>query len=172
MGFMVVDALAAVHGLHFQGSRFSGELAQGRVEGERLFLFKPLTYMNRSGLAVQPFLAYYRISPSEIVVVHDDLDMELGRLKFARGGGHGGHNGVRSVVAALGTKGFPRLKLGIGRPEPGYPVDKYVLSRFSSDEMALVEEVVATAVDGVAILLKKGLDAAMNRYNGIDLRQS
>ncbi len=167
MGFMVVDGLAAVHSLSFQGSRFQAQVAKGRIDGTQVLLVKPQTYMNRSGQAVGPLVRYHRLPPERLLVVHDDLDMELGRLKFARGGGHGGHNGVRSVMEALGTRSFPRLKLGIGRPLPGQPVDKYVLSRFSSEEMEVVEEVLAAAVRGVETFIGQGIESAMNGFNGL-----
>ncbi len=170
VGFMVVDAVARAHGLEFSSSKFDAHVASGNILGRRVSLLKPQTYMNRSGRAVQPFLAYYRLLPSRLLVVHDDLDMEMGRLKFYRGGGGGGHNGIRSIIETLGTREFPRLKVGIGRPPRGFPVDKYVLSSFPLDDMPLLEQVIAAAAEGVEIFLEKGLDTAMNRFNGLDLR--
>ncbi len=169
MGFMVADAFAQAHSWRFTSSRFNAELAKGEVGGLQVFLIKPQTFMNLSGRAVQLFLSYYKIPPSSLLAIHDDLDMPLGRLKFVRGGGAGGHNGVRSLIESLGTREFPRLKLGIGRPGPEFPVDKYVLSSFALTEMDLLEKVIAAAVEGVETFLELGLDHAMNRFNGLDI---
>ncbi len=143
------------------------ELADFRFQGHRLFLLKPLTYMNKSGEAVSRVAHFYRLSPEEILVVHDDIDMPLGRLKFVKDGGAGGHNGVRSVIALLGTKNFVRLKVGIGRPVDDMPVDAYVLSPFAQSERTIVERVIIKATEALSCFLTEGMDTAMNRFNGM-----
>ncbi len=125
--------------------------------------------MNRSGGPVAKVATYFKISPESILVVHDDLDVPLGRIKFVRSGGHGGHNGVRSIIAALGTRDFPRLKIGIGRPPNGTPADRYVLSTFSSDEQKLVNQLIHLAAKGIEEFVKNGIDSAMNKFNGVEV---
>ncbi len=126
--------------------------------------------MNRSGGPVQRVASYYNIQPENILVVHDDLDVPFGRLKFVRSGGHGGHNGIRSIIDAIGTKNFPRLKIGIGRPPEGMPADRFVLGKFSRDESQVISKVVDLAVQGVEEFIKNGIDSAMNKFNGLEVQ--
>ncbi len=132
-------------------------------------LLKPDTFMNLSGAAVQAAATRGGIRPEEIVVVHDDLDLPLGRLRVRTGGGAGGQKGVRDIIDRIGP-GFVRVKVGIGRPPPRWTVENWVLSRFASDEAELVEEVVRAGADAVERLLGDGPDAAANLVNGLDLR--
>ncbi len=128
--------------------------------------------MNRSGGPISRVASYYRILPEAILVVHDDLDVPLGRMKFARSGGHGGHNGVRSIIESMGTRSFPRLKFGIGRPPRGMPTERYVLSGFSSDEGPVAKKVMELAVKGIEEFVRKGIDSAMNKFNGLEVASS
>lgn len=165
-GFLVVDELARRHGASFRGGRH-GEVARlGRVR-----LLKPQTFMNRSGAAVQAAATKNGIPPEEILVVHDDLDLPLGRLRVRRGGGAGGQKGVRDVIDRLGPD-FARLKIGIDRPPARWTTENWVLSRFRDDEAELVQRVVDAAADGVEALLRDGVDAAANTVNGADLREN
>lgn len=136
-----------------------------------LLLVKPRSYMNLSGRVVQAQLARSRAKPSEVLVIHDDLDMPLGRLRFKTGGGAGGQRGVQDVIRAIGPA-FLRLKVGIGRPPEGWTTESWVLSRFREDERALVSDVVKAAADAVDTLLREGLDAAMNQANGLRLGEA
>jgi len=136
-----------------------------------LLLVKPRSYMNLSGRVVQAQLARSRAKPSEVLVIHDDLDMPLGRLRFKTGGGAGGQRGVQDVIRAIGPA-FLRLKVGIGRPPEGWTIESWVLSRFREDERALVSDVVKAAADAVDTLLREGLDAAMNQANGLRLGEA
>lgn len=161
-GFLVVDALAARWGVSFRRTRLALE-ARSSIP-----LIKPLTFMNLSGQAVQAYQARLGVAPSEILVIHDDLDLPLGRLRFKAGGGDGGQRGVRDIIARIGPN-FMRLKVGIGRPPPGWRVEAWVLSRFQEAELARLERVIAAAADAVELLLAEGLEAAMNRYHALDL---
>jgi PTH1 family peptidyl-tRNA hydrolase len=178
-GFLVVDALADRHGLRFGPQKFHAETARGRIAGEEVLLAKPLTYMNLCGRSLAPLAGFFKVEPADLVVVHDDLDLPLGRLQVRERGGDGGHNGLRSIAAELGTREFPRVRVGIGRPSrpdpqgaPGAPtaaprgaVVDYVLSRFGEDEMPEVERTIVRAAEAIETLLRDGIARAMNRYN-------
>ncbi len=169
VGFDVVDLIAARYGFLFNtaAGSTSCQTASGVILNHSLVLLKPLTYMNRSGEAVAPVVRFYKIPLSALIVIHDDIDLPLGRIRFVRSAGHGGHNGVRSIIQNLGSREFPRLKIGIGRPEGPVPVEHYVLSRFNPSEIPLKKAVEALCLKGIECYLEKGIDAAMNEYNGL-----
>lgn len=125
----------------------------------------PLAWMNQSGEAVKTLLEALALSTDQVVLVHDDLDLDLGRLRIRHGGGHGGHNGVRSVIETLGTDQFPRVKIGIGRPAPDVDPADYVLTSFTPDESVLLEEILDQTVEALAWLVVEGPERAMNRFN-------
>jgi PTH1 family peptidyl-tRNA hydrolase len=133
---------------------------------------KPTTFMNASGEAVAPFVRYYKIAPERLLVVHDDLDLPLGRLRLRRGGSAGGQKGVRSIIQHLGTDAFDRLRIGIGRPPAGWDAARWVLARFSPEERPLAERVAEAAAEAVRVWQAEGLEAAQQRFNGLDLRKS
>jgi peptidyl-tRNA hydrolase, PTH1 family len=164
VGFMVADELARRHGGGFR-SKFSGELAELRLDGARLALVKPLTYMNESGRTVGSAVRFFKVAPEALLVVHDEVDLDVGRLQVRAGGGLAGHNGLRSVASALGTQDFLRLRVGVGRPERGdpRPVADFVLAPFEAE--VDVDGLVARAADAVEAILRDGLDAAQTRFN-------
>ena len=164
VGFMVVDELARRLGGSWRG-KFSGELAEVRLEGLRLALLKPQTYMNESGRSVGAAVRFYKVEPEGFVVVHDEVDLEPGRLQVRLGGGLAGHNGLRSVATALGTPEFGRVRIGVGRPERGdpRPVADFVLSKFSPEVDA--EALVSRAADAVEAIARDGVEEAQNRFN-------
>ena len=129
---------------------------------------RPLTFMNLSGRAVRAALDFYKLAPEDVLVIHDELDLPLGRMRLKRGGGNAGHNGLKSITQELGSPDFVRLRLGIGRPEPGRDVAGYVLEPFRSEETATVRRVVPAAVDGVMTFFEDGLEAAKLRVGGFD----
>lgn len=133
----------------------------------RLLLVKPQTYMNDSGDAVGPAARWFKVPPNRILVIHDDLDLPVGRVRFRQGGSSGGHRGVASIMGHLGSEGFQRLRIGIGRPPSDEAVD-YVLSRFSREEQAVVDRILGAAPSMVRCVLEEGIAEAMNRYNGLD----
>ena len=163
-GFLVLDELARRWGASFSSDRVAERARSGDHR-----LLKPLTFMNVSGRAVQADMSRHGISPADLVVVHDDLDLPLGRLRLKHGGGAGGQKGVKDIAERIGPD-FHRVKVGIGRPPERWTVENWVLSRFREDERPLVDDVVAAAADAVEMLLAEGLEPAMNRYNGLDLR--
>ncbi|MBC7358607.1 MAG: aminoacyl-tRNA hydrolase [Desulfacinum sp.] len=165
VGFRVVDRLAQRFSIPMQERKFPAHWGEGRIGSRKVVLVKPMTYMNRSGEAVGPILRYYRLPPEALLVVHDDLDLPLGRIRIARRGGTGGHRGVASIIQALGGGEFARLKLGIGRPRHREPVETFVLDGFYSDELEAAEEMVDRAAAAAVAVLEEGLEAAMNRFN-------
>jgi PTH1 family peptidyl-tRNA hydrolase len=164
VGFMVVDELARRHGASWRG-KFSGRLADIRIDDHRVGLLKPETYMNESGRSVQAAASFYKVEPDAILVVHDESDLETGRLQARRGGGLAGHNGLRSVAQHLGTPEFLRLRVGVGRPERGdpRPLADYVLDDFEPHEDP--DALVARAAAAVETLDAEGLDAAQRQFN-------
>ena len=164
VGFMVCDELARRHGASFR-TKFSGELAEHRLDGARLALLKPQTFMNESGRSVGPAARFFKTNPGALLVVHDEVDLEPGRLQARLGGGLAGHNGLRSIAKHLGTPDFLRLRVGVGRPERGDPrsVADFVLSPFG--EEIDVEALVARAADAVETLVRDGLEEAQQRFN-------
>ena len=164
VGFLVADELARRHGGSFRG-KFSGELADVRLDERRLALLKPQNYMNESGRSVGAALRFYKLDPGRLLVVHDEVDLDLGRLQARLDGGLAGHNGLRSVGQHLKTQEFLRLRVGIGRPERGdpRPVADWVLSPFG--EHVDVEALVTRAADAVEVLARDGLDETQRRFN-------
>jgi len=164
VGWMVVDELARRHGGSFKG-KFRGRLGDIRVGGSKLALLKPETYMNESGASIQGATAFYKLPAGQVLVVHDDVDLETGRLQARLGGGLAGHNGLRSIAQRLGTQDFLRLRVGVGRPGRGdpRPVADYVLSAFApSDD---VDAIVARAADAAERLATDGLDETQRLFN-------
>ncbi len=165
-GFWVVDELAERAGVTLGRDRHGACSAVARLAGRAVVLAEPQSYMNRSGGPVQSLLHYYRCEVERLIVVHDDMDLPLGRLRVKRGGGHGGHNGLRSIHQQLASGDYLRVKVGIGRPRDGRDAAAHVLGRISREEGELLGEVVARAADAVEAILTEGVEAAMNRFNG------
>ena len=170
VGFVVVDALVRKWGGTFSSEKWQAWSASTFVQGNRVYVIKPATFMNLSGRAVLQYADFFRISAANILVIHDDIDMAPGRLKLVFNGGAGGHNGIRSIAQCLATNGFPRLKIGIGRPgkdgiHPEIPVERFVLSPLADEEANVLTERIDTIDAGIQLLLDKGLPAAMNLLN-------
>lgn len=173
VGYRVVDRVAAgANGSWQRAARFDAEVAEVRLAGRKIVLAKPLTFMNLSGRTCAALLHWYKLAPEQMLVVTDDADLDVGRLRLRPKGGSGGHNGLKSIVEMAGTEQFPRVRVGIGRPvrrsggTPENALVDFVLSRFSKEELAAVDEGVARAADAVACALESGMDAAMNKFNG------
>lgn len=153
-GFCVVDELARRHDIRMKKRAFDAITGKGAIDGIEVMLVKPQTYMNRSGYSVGPLFGYFKCAPQDLIVVHDDIDLELGRLKLAMGAGHGGHNGVRSIVEELGFKDFYRVRMGIGRPPASMDPADYVLQPFAKDEREQSAETIGRAADVIEDLMR------------------
>jgi PTH1 family peptidyl-tRNA hydrolase len=164
VGFQCLDRLAEDWGLSFSNRKHKALLAQGEIAGLKTTLAKPQTFMNLSGEAVERLARFYELPPEGLLVIYDDLDLPLGKIRLRPEGGSGGHRGMNSIIEHLGTGGFPRLRVGIGRPAHGDPED-YVLSDFAPDERITIEETYERAISAVELWLAEGIVAAMNRYN-------
>ncbi len=167
MGYLVVDELARRHRIESFRDKNGGLVASGNISGTRTILLKPMLYMNLSGHAVQRTAAFHKVEPSSIVVVHDEIDFDFGRVKIKPDGGHGGHNGVRSIIQQLAANDFARVRVGVGRPDrdQGPDVSDFLLSDFPASMKREVEEVTNRAADAVETLLRDGVRSAMNQLN-------
>jgi PTH1 family peptidyl-tRNA hydrolase len=163
VGFMVADLLAGRMGSAFKVHKRSGaDVTTGRLGDRSVVLAKPRTYMNESGRQVGPLARFYSVPPADIVIIHDELDIDFGRIRLKLGGGEGGHNGLRSVAAALGTKEFQRVRIGVGRPPGRQDAAAFVLDPFNSVERKEVPTICEQAADATELLLKIGLEPAQN----------
>jgi len=165
VGFMAVERLGDAHGISLGRVEQRAVVGSGHLAGRSVILAKPQLYMNKSGDAIGPLVNYYRIDPGDVLVIYDDLDLPLGTLRLREEGGAGGHNGMKSIIQQLGN-GFPRLRLGIGRPPGRMPPAAYVLQDFGDEEWPIVEQVLDRAVDAVDVFLRDGVELAMSRFNG------
>lgn len=166
-GFMVLDRVSEVSGIPMARKKFSSFCGEGDWNDRHLLLLKPQTFMNLSGQSVAAALRFHKVPAGDVIVVHDDLDIPFGKVKMKTGGGHGGHNGLRSLISDIGSD-FVRIRIGIGRPEHGDTVN-YVLTNFGKDELPAVPKLVENVVDLLALYLKEGLGKAMSLYNGRDM---
>jgi peptidyl-tRNA hydrolase, PTH1 family len=164
VGFMIVERVAHAYDLRFARKRFNAEIAEGDIAGTRVLIAKPQTYMNSSGEAVGKLFAFYKIAPADLLVVYDDLDLPLGKMRLRPQGSAGGHHGMESIIARVGTSDFARLRVGIGRPNPDDDID-HVLGAFNHAERAAMDETFARAVEAVEVWVRDGIDAAMNEFN-------
>jgi peptidyl-tRNA hydrolase, PTH1 family len=166
LGFMVADRLAARLGSKFKVHKRSGaEIVTGRLGGHPVVLAKPRCYMNESGRQVGPLAKFYSVSAADVLIIHDELDIDFGQIRLKIGGGEGGHNGLRSVAAALGTKDFQRVRIGIGRPPGRKDPAAFVLENFTAAERAEVPTVCEQAADATELLIELGLEQAQNRVH-------
>lgn len=165
VGFLAIDRLAEKHGIQVNEAKFNAVIGTGRINGERVVLVKPLTYMNLSGEAVRPLLDYYKIDVQDLLVIYDDLDLLPGKMRFRPKGSAGGHNGIKSLIQHLGTQEFKRLKLGIGRPPQPIKVVDWVLMNYRKEELVELNEMVEQAAEAAADYVDTDWIALMNRYN-------
>jgi len=165
-GFDTVDIVAGGLGVEIGKKKFESLFVISKIGGHEVCIVKPQTFMNLSGAAVRDFLSYFKIDAEDMLVVQDDIDMPLGRLKFVTGSGAGGHNGITSIIDELGTKDFRRLKIGVGRPQEGKEPSEYVLERFASSEKGFSRKTKELAAEAVRTFFTEGPEAAMQKYNG------
>lgn len=165
-GFMVVDELAERLHVPVQRLKYEALTNTAEVGGKRILLMKPVTYMNLSGEAVRQAAEFYKIPPERVLVISDDVSLPVGKLRIRKGGSAGGHNGLKSIIAQLGSDRFPRLKIGVGeKPHPDYDMADWVLSKFAGADRQMIEEAMKRAADAVECLLRDGADQAMNKFN-------
>jgi PTH1 family peptidyl-tRNA hydrolase len=172
IGFMVACAAAARAGISLKRKGYQGVYGTGRLAGQEATLLLPQTYMNRSGDSVGPACQSLGVSPGDLIVVHDEIDLPFGCLRIKVGGGHGGHNGLRSLCSALGSPDFIRMRIGVGRPPEGGDVAGYVLNRFNSAERSRLEDYVAVAVEALDEVVTSGPHEAMNQFNNREVLTS
>ncbi|MDH4099176.1 MAG: aminoacyl-tRNA hydrolase [Nitrospirota bacterium] len=167
IGFLAVDRLAEAAGIKIRQNKYLAEVGTGSWEGCRIMLLKPQTYMNLSGDSVKSALVANGAKASDLIVIHDDIDLAPGSIRIKEKGGHGGHNGIRSIMAVLGTDEFIRIKIGVGRPDKGGDTAGYVLRPFAKEEKQVVEEALQRAEDAVRMVLAGELVGAMNRFHAL-----
>ncbi|MBM7641874.1 aminoacyl-tRNA hydrolase [Streptococcus loxodontisalivarius] len=168
VGFMALDLLAKDLGVTFSENKtFKAEVASSFLDGEKVYLVKPTTFMNLSGVAVRALLAYYNIPVEDLIVIYDDLDMEVGKIRFRQKGSAGGHNGIKSIIAEIGTQEFDRIKIGIGRPKQGMTVVNHVLGKFETDDYITIGHTLDKVLAAINHYLKTDdFEDTMRRYNG------
>lgn len=164
-GFHVVDRLAERWGARVERKQFGALVDSVRIGSAVAVLAEPQTFMNRSGQAVASLKGFYKLEPGDIVVVHDEVDLDFGVVKLKEGGGHGGHNGLRDIQAKLGNNHFVRVRVGVGRPPQGWDTADWVLGKFTSDELSELPDIVDRAADAVELVLKEGAAKAMTEVN-------
>ncbi|MEO1691451.1 MAG: aminoacyl-tRNA hydrolase [Cyanobacteria bacterium J06631_6] len=171
IGFAVLDELAQVWQMPLkENKRFQGLFSEGVIGGgKKVRLLKPLTYMNRSGQSVRAVADWYKIEPQSVLVVYDDMDLPVGRLRLRLSGSAGGHNGMKSIIAHLGGKDFPRLRIGIGKANGEKSTVSHVLGKFAPEESKAITEILYVSVKAIELGLKNGIEQSMNRYNGFTL---
>ncbi len=152
---------------HFSSERakFDALISRGELGGHECLLCRPMTYMNRSGIAVAAAARFYKIPAEQIIVIYDDVALPLGHLRLRAGGSAGGHNGMKSIIEHLGTQAFPRVRIGVGEKPPGWDLARYVLARFTEEEMPVITQAIEAAAKASAAIVSEGMDKAMNLYN-------
>ena len=165
IGFLTIERLAQENNIEFSLRKFKSIIGKGVIIDQKVIMAKPLTYMNLCGEAVKKLLDYFGVPPEELIVVHDDLDMEFGKIKIKEKGGHGGHNGIRSIISILGTSGFLRLKLGIGRPITNKAAKDYVLSSFEGEQLDFLPDLIHLGEKALASIITEGAQVAINKFN-------
>ncbi len=168
-GFMTADKISRDFNIPFDKRKFDCVFGRGHIEDVEVLLAKPMAFMNRSGPPIQNLAHFFRIQSKEMVVIHDDIDLVFGRLKIKEKGGHGGHNGIRSLMDAVGGGDFVRLRIGVGRSDVGESVTDHVLGRFSTHDTQFLARIISEARDAVVTILCKGTKTGMSLFNGKDL---
>ena len=166
VGFRAVDALAKEAGVKIDRAKFQAITAQATVGGVRVLLMKPQTYMNLSGVAVKQAADFYKVPPERVLVLFDDIDLDVGRLRIRRNGSAGGHNCIKSIISSLGSQEFPRIKIGVGaKPHPDYDLADWVLSRFTLVEQKLLDPAIEHAAEAVPVIFTQGIERASSQFN-------
>ena len=165
VGFMLVDALANRLRVDDWREKYDAMVLETRMGAEKVLLVKPLTYMNESGRAIGPLLSWYKLGPEDLIVAHDDMDLPIGTIRIRKKGSAGGHNGIKSILAHVGDEHFARVRIGIGRPLPGWTVIHHVLAPFLPEDVPKIRDAVEFLVPAVECMVTEDVDMAMNRFN-------
>jgi PTH1 family peptidyl-tRNA hydrolase len=164
-GFRVIDKIADDYGISINKKEFKGLCGSGYIEGQKVLLLKPQTFMNLSGESIRAAADFYKVEPEDVIVIFDDISLDVGQLRIRAKGSAGGHNGIKSIIAHLGSQEFPRIKVGVGEKPSGWDLADYVLGKFSGDDLAKINDAAADASKAVKLMLTDGISAAMNQYN-------
>ena len=170
IGFKVLDNIAQEYNIDINRQKFKGMYGEGFINGEKVILLKPSTYMNLSGESVKEVLDFYKLSNEDILVIYDDISLDVGRLRIREKGSAGGHNGIKNIIAHLGTDVFPRIKVGVGQPD--VDLVNYVLGKFSKEEMDVLSESIEASTKAVKEIISNDVKNAMNIYNGFKASKS
>ena len=165
VGFSVIDVLADKYNIDVSDRKHKALCGKGIIEGEKVLLLKPQTFMNLSGESIREAVDYYKIDPEDIIVIYDDISLDPGQLRIRLKGSAGGHNGIKNIIAHLGTQEFPRIKVGVGAKPPKMDLADYVLSRFGAEEQKLMDEAFGEAAEAAVMMMTAGAERAMNHYN-------
>ena len=165
-GFDVIDTLAGKYNISVDGRKNRALIGKGIIEGKKVILAKPQTYMNLSGESIRSVMDYYKTEPSEFIVIYDDISLELGQIRIRKKGSAGGHNGIKNIIAHLGTQEFPRIRIGVGEKPARMDLADYVLGHFSKEEKEQMEQAFKDGAAAAVAMMNDGVDTAMNRFNG------
>lgn len=165
IGFMALDELSKRHNIDIKQNKCKALVGEGNIGGTKVYLIKPMTFMNLSGEAVRAFMDYYKVPLEDLIVVYDDLDTEVGKIRIRYQGSAGGHNGIKSIIQHTGTQTFNRIRMGISRPEPGYPIIDYVLGTFPKKEAELLHSSIEQACDALEFSLQATFEQTMAKFN-------
>ena len=165
MGFDVINKISKKYNIEVNKNKFNGLYGKGEIEGEKVVLIKPQTYMNLSGEAVKKFADFYKIEPEKIILIFDDIEVEKGMIRIRKQGSGGSHKGMQSVVSLLGTEKIPRVRVGIGKPERMNNMIEYVIYKINKEEQELLKPGIEKAEEAVEVIIKHGIDKAMNQFN-------
>lgn len=165
MGFNAINKIAEKYEIEMKKTKFNGIYGSGNIEGEKVMLIKPQTYMNLSGKCVKEFLDFYKIEKEKMIIIYDDMDVEPGKIKIRKQGSAGSHNGMKSIISEIQTQEFPRIRIGIGRPTYEHDKINYVIGNIPEEEMEKLEEGIEKAKEATIDILAKGIDHAMNKFN-------
>lgn len=167
VGFATIDKLSDIYNIGITGTKFNGAYGKGTIAGEKVILLKPITYMNLSGECIRPLADYFKVdTKTELIVISDDIDLDVGALRIRPKGSAGGHNGLKSIIAHLGHDEFSRVRVGVGHKPPKMDLADYVLGHFAGDDARLIELSIENAAEAVKEIIENGTDSAMNKFNG------
>lgn len=166
-GFITIDKLANKLNIDMNKNKFDAIIGEGRIGTEKIFLVKPQTYMNLSGNSIKQILDFYKLDSEDLIVIYDDIDIELGKIRVKKDGGPGTHNGMRNIVSMISSEDFKRVRVGTGKPKPGMSLADYVLMRFTKEEEELINKATTNAADATLKIINDGIANAMNEFNGL-----